>query len=324
MSQFDFAILGAGALGSIVGAHLARAGHSVVMLVRENRARQIDADGLRIQGLSDFTQSVPTLIDTSALGSAKVLIVAMKTHGTAEALVPLRTARIETVFSIQNGLAKNELLAAAFGSERVLGSLANTSGEMLPSGEVLFTRNVNLLLGPLLSQGSGQDDSARVIAGQIDAAGVRSTAVPDIVSLEWSKFAAWAGYMFLAVTVRSATWKYMVDPDSATLLARIIREAGVLAAASGVRLSDDSLLPVASMCKGTEQQAVETVLRAGKEFKARTPDHRMSALQDLEAGRALEVEDTLGYAVRRATALGLTLPLLEASYRLAAAIDRNR
>ena len=52
-------------------------------------------------------------------------------------------------FSIQNGVFKNEALIAAFGSERVLGSLANTSGELLASGEVLFTRNVDLQVGEL-------------------------------------------------------------------------------------------------------------------------------------------------------------------------------
>ena len=319
MPRFDFAILGAGAIGSILGAHLARAGHSVVMLVRENRARQIDADGLHISGLSDFKQPVPTLVDTSKLGSARVLIVAMKTYGTTQALAPLRDARIDSVLSIQNGLAKNEFLADIFGSERVLGSLANTSGEMLPSGEVLFTRNVNLLLGALPG---GDDAAARNIAQQIDASGVRSSAVPDILSREWSKFAAWAGFMLLSVTIRSPTWKYLVDPDSAALLVKLVREVGTLAEASGVQLTDDSMMPIASMCKGGEEEAVAAVVRAGLDFKARAPDQRMSALQDLDAGRALEVEDTLGYAVRKASALGLTLPLLDASYRLVASIDR--
>jgi ketopantoate reductase len=50
----------------------------------------------------------------------------------------------------------------------------------------------------------------------------------------------------------------------------------------------------------------------------------MSALQDLEAGRPLEVEETFGYAVRKAKELGLALPLLEAFHPLVGAIDRLR
>ena len=82
----DFLILGAGAMGSIFGALLARAGHSVVMLVREGRARQIQADGLRLTGLEDFSVRVPAISDASQLRRAGVLIVAMKTLGTAAAL----------------------------------------------------------------------------------------------------------------------------------------------------------------------------------------------------------------------------------------------
>src|SRR5580658_2608274 len=98
----DFAILGAGAIGSILGAHLARAGHSVMMIAREKRARQIYRDGLRITGLAELAEHVPTIPDGDKLRSARVLIVAMKTPGTAGPLATLRHADIGTAFSIQN------------------------------------------------------------------------------------------------------------------------------------------------------------------------------------------------------------------------------
>lgn len=60
MPNVDFVIVGAGAIGSIIGAHLARSGHSLVMLVRARRALQIAQDGLRIKGLVEFSQSAPT------------------------------------------------------------------------------------------------------------------------------------------------------------------------------------------------------------------------------------------------------------------------
>jgi 2-dehydropantoate 2-reductase len=140
MPEVEFAILGAGALGSIIGAHLARSGQSVVMLVRARRAQQIASDGLRIKGLVEFSQPVPTISDPSQLTGAGVLIVATKTYDTEAAIATLRGANIGVSLSIQNGLLKDDLLAAAFGRERVLGSLANLSGELLGSGEVLFRR----------------------------------------------------------------------------------------------------------------------------------------------------------------------------------------
>jgi ketopantoate reductase len=56
----------------------------------------------------------------------------------------------------------------------------------------------------------------------------------------------------------------------------------------------------------------------------RAPDHRISALQDLEAGRPLEIEETLGHATRLARELELSLPLLDAFYHLVAGIDHAR
>lgn len=317
----DFAILGAGAIGSILGAHLQQAGHRVVMLVREGRARQIRDAGLRIKGLADLNVPVPALTDPSQLHSAGVLIVAMKTSGTAAALEPLRSAEIGAAFSIQNGLLKNEQLIAAFGRERVLGSLANTSGEILPSGEVLFTRNVSLLVGELAG---GNSERAQKIAADIDNSGVRSSAVPDILSREWSKFAAWAGFMTLSVATRTVTWKFLTDPDSALLLARLVREVGTLARASDVELTDQSMLPVATMCRVSEKDAVESVIRAGEEFRSNAPQHRMSSLQDFDAGRPLEIEGTIGYAMSEAARLNLQLPLLETLYRLVRSIERVR
>src|SRR5258708_13245266 len=93
--EYEFALLGAGAIGSILGAHLARAGHRVVMLARGRRAEQIRAEGLRITGLTDFTISVPTLTEPRDLKSVGVLIVAMKTPQTPAALPGLPPRAIQ-------------------------------------------------------------------------------------------------------------------------------------------------------------------------------------------------------------------------------------
>jgi ketopantoate reductase len=96
----------------------------------------------------------------------------------------------------------------------------------------------------------------------------------------------------------------------------------VLARAQGIRLSDRSILPAATLCSGSESEAVAILLKVGSEYRNKASGHRMSALQDLEAGRPLEVNETLGYALDKARELGLELPLLECFRRLIAAIDR--
>jgi 2-dehydropantoate 2-reductase len=319
MAEVEFAILGAGAMGSIIGAHLARSGHSVLMLARAQRAQQIERAGLRITGLIGFSQPVPTLSEPKQLAAARVLIIATKTYVTAAALASLRRADIGVALSIQNGMMKDDLLADAFGRRRVLGALANLSGELLPSGEVLFTRNANLFVGEL----DGSDsDRARAIARTIDASGVRATADPQILSLEWSKFAAWAPMMILSVTTRALTWKYLIDAGAALVLVRLVREIELLAAASNVQLTDRAVLPVATICRSSDEDAVALLASFGLDMKSSAPEHRMSTLQDLVAGRRLEVEETLGHAIRTAAELKLSLPLLSCCYALVAGIDR--
>lgn len=318
MSESEFAIVGAGAIGSILAAHLARAGHSVVLLARGRRAAQIEGQGIRISGLTEFCSRVQVVRDPSRL-RGDVLIVAVKGPDTREVLEHLRRDAASVAFSIQNGLEKNELLAAAFGGEHVLGALANTSGEILPTGEVAFTRNANISLGEM---GGGPSERAARIASMIDHSGVRARSVDNIIALEWSKMCAWAGLMAMSVTTRAATWKYLRDPDSARLIALLVRELGTIARGLGIELSDDSVLPVATMCAQDESSATRAVMQAGAEFEATTPEHRMSSLQDLNAGRPLEIDSTLGYANRQAVRLGLSLPLLATFLELTSAIDR--
>ena len=317
-SNPEFAILGAGAIGSIIGAHLARAGHSVLMLARGRRADIIRSKGLSIRGLAEFSAPVGVITEPSLLRTAKVLIVAMKTPGTAEALAALSHVQVDASFSIQNGTLKDELLTETFGPQRVLGSLADTSGELLPDGTVIFTRNVNILLGEL-SGAAGE--RAVAIAATLDAAGVRAAAVPDIRNLEWSKFAAWTGLLVLSVITRTVTWRYLSDPAAARVLVGMTREMGKLARALGVELTDQAVLPAATLTRGTEEDAVAAVLDVGRRFAAHAPEHRMSSLQDLEAGRPLEIHETLGYAVKKAQALGIAVPLLAAFYEMVSALD---
>jgi 2-dehydropantoate 2-reductase len=320
LTNQEFAILGAGAMGSILGAHLARAGRSVTVLARGRRATQIENEGIAVTGLSQFTQRVRVVRDPAEL-RGEVLIVAIKGPDVRAVLKSIPPEPISAALSIQNGLEKNEMLNEAFGSHRILGALANTSGEMLPDGKVAFTRNAGIYIGEFDGASTGRTVQ---IAAAIDGTGIRALASSEILSLEWSKFAAWAGMMVLSVTTRAPTWQFLQDPSAAKLIAQLAAELSHIARALGIKLTDDSVLPVAAMCAGTETEAVNLVMRLGAQFEQSAPQHRMSALQDLGAGRPLEIEPTLGYAHRLALKLGVSAPTLDACLSLARAIDKTQ
>lgn len=308
-----FAILGAGALGTILGAHLTRAGHEVAMIVRGERARTLQRQGLVLNGLSDIKARSTVIDDPQKLRETGTLIVATKAIDSAQSLDALRHLKLDLAFSVQNGVLKNELLATVFGYSRVIGAMADFSGELLTSGEVKFTRNVCLHIG---EEKGGFSSRVEELAAAIDAAGVRCAAAPNIRTREWSKFAGWIAQFPLAVLTRQITWKFLMDERAAMVMVRIVREAAQLAMALKIELVDMPPLPVLSIVRGSDAQAIEIIRGIGQKFLDHSPEHRMSAQQDVLRGSRLEHEETLGYALRKAGELGVAMPTLDTCYRI--------
>jgi 2-dehydropantoate 2-reductase len=308
-----FAILGAGALGTILGAHLSRAGHEVVMLARGERARILQRQGLVLNGLSDIKARPVVIDDPRKLLETGTLIIATKAIDSAKNLDTLRHLNLDNAFSVQNGVLKNELLSGVFGFSRVLGAMADFSGELLANGEVKFTRNVCLHLG---EEKGGMSTRAQELATIIDSAGVRCVAASNIRTREWSKFTGWIAQFPLAVLTRQITWKFLMDEQSATVIVRIVREAAALAAAMRIELTDMPPLPVPSIVHATDAQAVEILRGIGQKFLDTSPEHRMSAQQDVLRGSRLEYQETLGYALQKARELNVPMPTLDICYRI--------
>jgi 2-dehydropantoate 2-reductase len=308
-----FAILGAGALGTILGAHLSRAGHDVSMIARGDRARAIRRHGLVVSGLSSIELRPAVIDDPKNVGDTDTLVVATKAIDTAETLASVAHVRLRNAVSLQNGVSKDEWLAQAFGQSRVLGAMADFSGELLASGEVKFTRNAGLYLG---EPTGGTSSRAEEIAKLVDAAGVRCEAVPDIRTREWSKFAGWIPLFMLAALTRQITWKFLTDPQTALVVVRIARETAALAAALEIELVDLSPLPVPSIVSASDERAIEIVRGVGKTFFEKSPEHRMSAQQDVQRGSRLEYAETVGYALEKGRELGVPMPTLDSCYRI--------
>lgn len=313
-------VLGAGAIGSIIGGHLAHAGEDVIFIARGQRAAFLQQHGIVVTGLVDFTVPVTVTTHPHEVRVADVLLVTVKTYDTEPALANLRHLRVHSVLSVQNGVLKNEQLARIFGWEHVLGAAAVVSGEVLPDGAVRFTLNDRLALGELPE---GTSERAQGLAATLVRAGLRAEVSPHIQTVEWSKYVLFVGGMALATLTRLATAKFLSDPDGALLMARLMRELGDIATRLEIPLEDAGLMPIKTLCGGSLSEAVEHVKRVGAVMSERAPAHKMSTLQDLERSRRLEVEETLGYAVRRGAELDVPLPTVETCYRLLAGVNRH-
>jgi 2-dehydropantoate 2-reductase len=313
-------ILGAGALGSIIGGHLARAGEDVTVIARGQRAADIQEHGITLTGLADFTVPVAVTTRPHELREADVLVVTVKTYDTEPALASVGHLKVGGVLSIQNGVLKNEQIARTFGWEKTLGAAAFLSGGVTPAGPVRFTVNEYIVIGEL-----PEGTSARVqsFVTALANAGLRAEAVPQIQTVEWSKYVFFLSWMAPSVLTRLETYKFLSHPDTAVVVAQIMQETALLATRLGIALENRGTLPVKTLCSVSLAEAVDIIRHYGETMATQASAHKVSTLQDLERGRRFEFEETLGYAVRKGAELGTPLPTIETCYRLIAAVDRS-
>ena len=311
-------ILGAGALGTVLGAHLARAGEDVTLLARGQRAAYLQEHGATITGLVDFTVPVPVVTDPSQVHDADALIVTVKTYDMDAALASVKHIDAVSVLSIQNGVLKNEQLAQTFGWEKVLGATAMFTAEVLPTGTVRFTGNQGFYLGEL-----PEGTSARVqtLGDTLERVGIVTQVTPSIQALEWSKYVAWVCAMATAVLTRLEGYQILQDPQMASITAAMLHEMTQIATARGLTLVDMALLPTKTLSALSVDDTVAALRHLGEQRAARMPHRKISALQDLEQGKRLEVEETLGYAVQQGVALGIPTPTMDICYKLIAGIN---
>ena len=311
-------ILGAGALGTVLGAHLARAGEDVTLLARGQRAAYLQEHGATITGLVDFTVPVPVVTDPSQVHNADVLIVTVKTYDMASALASVKHLDVGSVLSIQNGVLKNEQLAQTFGWEKVLGAMAAFSAEVLPTGTVQFTINQGFFLGELPA---GISDRVQTLATTLERAGIVAHVTPSMQSVEWSKYVMLVGSMPLAVLTRLETYKFLQEQHTASVEASLLHEMAQIATARGIALDDVAFFHAKTLSHLSLADTVAHLRHQGEQRALQAPTHKLSALQDLEQGKRLEVEETLGYAVQQGVALGIPTPTMDVCYNLIAGIN---
>ncbi len=313
-------IIGAGALGSIAGALLHEAGNEVALIARGARAEYLRANGVKVEGLADVTARCPIVTDPSTLTDADLLIVTVKTFDTEAALKQLSHVKVKSALSLQNGMLKDDQLAAVFGRDAVLGALANFSGGVREDGVTQFTVNASITVG---EPGSGVSPRVQAVVDALNGAGIKSHGSDDILSASWSKFIIWSGMAVISTLTRKSTANVFSDPDTALLAARIHREVQAIAEAEGaVPQPMPPYTTQEALDASDEATAARLMLDAGTFFKEEAPNHKHSMLQDLERGKRLEVGETLGDLVARGARLGIPVPTIDAGYRMIAGMDR--
>ena len=177
-------VAGAGVIGGLFAAHLARVADVSVLVRREEHARALEADGLRVSGRSDFTARVSASTDPADLREPELVLVCCK--GTDLDAVGSTLAGhfgSATLMTAQNGLGADEILAR-HGAWPLLSAVTFMSGTRHADTHVEYILDTETWLGPY-----GDTPYALVeeTADLIVASGLKARPFEDLRPAQWSK-----------------------------------------------------------------------------------------------------------------------------------------
>lgn len=283
-------IVGAGATGGALGARLITAGQDVTFLVRERRAGELAADGLRLR--APDTDIVHTARAVTALDDADpfdLVIVAVKAPA-LDAIIPTLAPAIgpETrIVPLLNGMAHIDLLERAFPGQ-VLGGIVKIVATLDDDTTVVqMTPLCSLTLGGLLG-GTVPDEIRRTL----DVEGVALDVVDDIVSRLWEKWSFIAAAGVITCLFRGTVGDILAAGGEAQIL-QAIAECEQIAEAAGHPVSEAG-----------HAQSLALLAEPGSAFTS-------SLYRDLQHGDPVEAEHIIGDLAARAAALRVPAPLFD-------------
>ena len=304
-------VYGAGAIGGITGAALARAGHDVLLV--DSHAPHVEAinrDGITVERKGADTTTRVRAVLPAALGDGlELVLLAVKSHHTPDALAVLgsRLAPGGTIVSLQNGLSE-ELIGQAVGAERTVGCLVNWAADWAAPGRILHGGHGAFVLGELDGRITPR---VRELAALLSA--VEETPVTDnIWGYKWAKLIY--GVLLFATAVVDAHVYEVVERNDGVkrALVGIVGEGLAVADKAGVRVEPfDEFDPAWYRAALAGDAAART--RAMAAIAAHYRQHtktKTGIWRDLAVRkRKTEVDGQLGVLVRKGEALGVALPL---------------
>ncbi len=294
-------IAGAGAIGSVLGGLLAKAGHAVTLLGRASHLAAVAERGLALEGLwgEHRVRPVAVAYDAAALtGPYDAILVTVKTYDTASVL--RATAGLldpsGCMISMQNGLGNTEQVLATVGSERAVGARVIFGAEIPRAGVVRVTVFAQpTVLGAACVGNVAAEAHARAWAARLTDAGIPAEYSPDVQAHLWTKVFYNAALNPLSALFGLPYGALAADRDARAVMDAVIEEGYAVAAARGV----EPVVPTAGAYREAFYSKLVPI----------TAGHRSSMLQDLERGRSTEIEAINGCIWRYGEEAGVPTPV---------------
>ena len=230
-----FVVIGAGAIGGVIGAQLHEGGAEVVLVARGEHFRAIRDHGLRVDS-PDHTRvvAVPVVDDVTAadLSAGDVVVLAVKSQHTSEALARLRAVAPPTISVVcaQNGVENERVALRSFAN--VYGLCVRLPASHLEPGQVRAHRAPVVGILDLGRYPSGVDQPAEAIAATLSGSGFVSQALADIMRWKYTK---------LLLNLGNAI-EVIVGPEArgGTLFAEARAEGAACLRAAGIDFASDA------------------------------------------------------------------------------------
>ena len=284
------AVMGAGAVGGYFGALLQRGGLDVTLIARGRHLEAIRARGLRITSVhGNFTVAAKAVEDPKEIGPVDLILFCVKSYDTEAATrlcLPLMHDGT-AILSLQNGIDNEEQITDIVGEGKVLGGVAYIGSAIAEPGVIVHTTEGRIAFGEM---GGGISQRVRQLEQVFRNAGVPAEASANIQAILWGKLVWNAAFNALNTLVGGEVHVLVERPETRTLARQVMEEVRAVAVAHGVLLPADL---VERLLRWTDTAAIAM---------------KTSTRQDLEAGKALEVEALNGAVVRRGQAAGVPTP----------------
>jgi 2-dehydropantoate 2-reductase len=318
-------VVGAGAIGGYLGVKLALAGEDVTLIARGAHLEAIKKNGLKLvmhDGTEHVAKNVKATSAMAEVGVQDLVILGMKAHqlppvaadlramfGPQTIVVPTQNGIPFWYFQRHGGPLEGRIVESVdpggvcvknIEAERILGCVVYPASEIAAPGVIRHIEGDRFPIGEL--DGS-ETERARRVSETFTRAGFKSPILPDIRSEIWLKL--WGNLTFNPIS--ALTHSTLVDicqyPLTRDLAAKMMTEAQAIAH----KLNIHFRVPLEKRIAGAE--------KVGK--------HKTSMLQDLEAGRPLEVDALVGAVVELGRMTDTPSPHIDAVYALTKLLDKT-
>ena len=319
-----FVIAGAGAIGGYIGALLTRSGFDVLLFARGPHLRAMQERGLRvISPLGDFEVRPRVTGELSTIGHADVVVLGVKAHSLTSLAPQLRPllGPDTVVVSTQNGIPwwyfqthggeldglrlervdPGGVIASSIEPRRVVGSLVYFATDIVEPGVIRHTEGNKISFG---EPDGTKSDRLRRMAEPLIAAGFRCPITPRFRHEIWVKLLGNVAFNPISALTGATLEQLARHADVSRVIRDIMTETEAVAARLGIELS----ISIDQRMAGAEKVG----------------PHKSSMLQDLEAGRPLELEAVVGAVVELGERLGVAMPVTQTVYACAKMLSEKQ